>query len=96
MVMEWRDIASAPKDGTMILLWEDRDRVSSVSTDRPPMPPYVGGWRDGDWYYCLAGWLRTYDDYFGDSLSPTHWMPLPAPPTDCAPQGFVRPEVMEE
>lgn len=60
----WRDIATAPKDGTSILVWAD-------GYDRPEVVRWavrrgVGGWLGGD--------NSIFDD------TPTHWMPLPQPP----------------
>ena len=70
----WRDIESAPKDGTYILLAGPsgykgtplRVEVCRYDTEFRPLQPWV--------------------DYAGDSFLdsgdyPTHWMPLPAPPS---------------
>lgn len=62
---EWRDIATAPRDGTWVLI---------AAVDLHP---------------CDAQWAR---DDFGDnegwfdaagffSTQPTHWQPLPEPPS---------------
>lgn len=66
----WRGIASAPKDGTWVILghreWlsaaEGRFDVFDGSEDDGLIPCWYGG--DGD----------NFDP------QPTHWMPLPAPP----------------
>lgn len=75
----WQDIASAPRDGTRVLLWmEPTPDPRYVSNDpaQPVMASYViwsdamkrEGMRDGwSWY----GPVRCH---------PTHWRPLPAPP----------------
>lgn len=64
---EWMPIETAPKDGTPILVW------------------------NGD-YLSMSFWNKTYKQWpdltdqgseenaFDDA--PTHWMPLPEPPTD--------------
>lgn len=73
----WRDIASAPKDGTRIMLaWKHgvvmarwRDEAAYAKCERRP------GWEVDD---CEG------DCWFSFSLepdAPTHWQPLPAPPT---------------
>lgn len=74
---EWQPIETAPKDGTVVLLFVPE----STDTD---------GVRVGFFSYWAA-----YGDWYGDesashSLSnlygkPTHWMPLPAPPTSQQP-----------
>lgn len=63
---EWRDIATAPKDGTMIDVHM----------------PGVGRVTDVFWAWTL--WHRDGDDL--PDLKPTHWMPLPQPPTEDAPR----------
>lgn len=72
----WRDIASAPKDGTWVLLCQDQmvaiaKRVSDVGeTLIASKKPY---WEKYDHsYWDVYGAEGIYD--------PTHWMPLPAPP----------------
>lgn len=75
---EWRDIESAPKDGTVILAKNDcmEQPVEARWGDYYPSyggPPQVTWtvWRDLDEYPCIPR---------GALLVPTHWMPLPAPP----------------
>jgi hypothetical protein len=69
----WQDIASAPKDGTPILIWQ------------PSSQKHV--WADGvdDQRYAIGYW-RTWEPGGGwgnrndSTVVPTHWQPLPAPP----------------
>lgn len=75
--MLWRPIETAPKDGTQLMLWCP-DRAA----------PMFGSFRVDE---GLSGndeplWLdNSYDDfscgYASCPLKPTHWMPLPAPPS---------------
>ncbi len=69
----WRDIASAPKDGTKVLL----GRFTTV------LPAERNGHIDVDWYRLptdnrgYVGW-----GHFNPGSWPaTHWQPLPPPPT---------------
>jgi hypothetical protein len=72
----WRQIATAPKDGTYLLLWEQ------YSTN-----PFVGCWAFGAWTVshehvdAEGGWdgANVVDSISQERI--THWMPLPAPPT---------------
>lgn len=73
----WRDIASAPKDGSEVLLLE---------------PAHLSG-RTGRWHISQASWLSDKRYAAGGCwiegmwvVQPTHWQPLPpAPPsTDAA------------
>lgn len=71
---EWQPIETAPKDGTLLLLWEQYESE-----------PFIGSW-----YAFRSEWeaSRTYYDTDGNACvvdrvySPdvTHWMPLPAAP----------------
>jgi len=70
---DWRDIATAPKDGTNILV-TDGSQIAVMY--------WVKGDRPGDWRW--QGWLLAAMDY-GDSGKDhmdelTHWQPLPALP----------------
>ena len=70
----WRDIATAPKDGSCLLLWEQYSDA-----------PFVGYWSDGSWSVshehvdAEGGWegANVVDAL---SMPITHWMPLPAAP----------------
>lgn len=62
----WRDIASAPKDGTRFDVW---------------VPSETGGYRVADLHFNTQG-LLTRDGIIGKDLArwPTYWRPLPAAP----------------
>ena len=76
--MDWQPIESAPKDGTPVLLFD------------PVFQRHIGSFVE-EWYkteyvpehrtYTRQKWVcwsnRTNLDF-----KPTHWMPLPEPPTD--------------
>lgn len=65
----WSTIETAPKDGTMILGYEQ----NGIQT---PMPmQWVKQYGQHAWDMEERWW-----DYFGiDYWNPTHWMPLPEP-----------------
>ncbi len=62
--MEWKDISTAPKDGSLILLCHYAN-----------YGPFSGKFVDGDWYA-----LCDLEDATGITSRPTHWMPLPDAP----------------
>lgn len=65
MASSWQPIETAPKDGTEILAWQKGEGAFVVF-----------------WYSRLFNWKWTTHDLGGDeNLYPSHWMPLPAPPT---------------
>lgn len=73
---QWQDIATAPKDGRMILVypsstWTDDTELDYEVTYWDDQASYVGGTFVGAWHQ-----FRHPDDYTG----PTHWRPLPSPP----------------
>ena len=64
---EWRDISTAPKDGTAILAYWSP--VVEGAADAMDIALWAdGGWRDPDDIEALYG-------------TPTHWMPLPPAPS---------------
>lgn len=82
----WSHINTAPRDGTEILLfcpglncWQ---RCMSGDV-------IIGAWRDdpmqAGWYSdsssSMEGYESTGDYIVHDPVSPTHWMPLPPPPS---------------
>ena len=62
----WRDIATAPKDGTTILAYWDVGAIPECSV-------HASKFHKGQWY-------EPNEDY--PQSNPTHWMPLPEPPRD--------------
>lgn len=68
----WQPIETAPRDGTMIIgLWPDG--FSKSGRRIVDLTRYVSDqWEHG--YYCTGEGSYRYE-------APTHWQPLPSPPT---------------
>ena len=62
----WQPIETAPRDGTIVLLWDGR-KITTASYD----PDYGGSW---DLVVC--GDYAESSEFYGA----THWHTLPAPP----------------
>ena len=75
---QWQDIATAPRDGTKVLL---RGLWAGEVSDIAEMESMEIG------FYCKGGdypgfdWCATGGDMYRVWCKPTHWMPLPSPPT---------------
>jgi hypothetical protein len=73
--MEWQPIETAPKDGVIFIALS----IKGVSRCRWIIVDY-DEWRGRNFY-----WWDDPDENFmfedGPHDAPTHWMPLPAPPT---------------
>lgn len=68
---EWQPIETAPKDGTKVLLWEAGHA------------PYVGSRDDqDDEWWTDEDWANDAARCFPPRCNPSHWMPLPPPPTN--------------
>lgn len=61
---QWRDMATAPKDGTPVLLWWPYWDKHAI----------VGTYDEGAWH---NEWALHHDD---EAHGPMGWLPLPAPP----------------
>ena len=76
--MDWQPIETAPRDGTPILIFDptksSHDQIDGLRFDDARYA--IGYWRvwkeNGEWM-----WGNRNSAY----NSPTHWMPLPDPPT---------------
>jgi hypothetical protein len=71
----WRDIKSAPKDGTTIIIWS-RWQSEPVTAACGSRGKWIARW-DGSTVISSQG--DTWTDYAKPD-PPTHWRPLPAPP----------------
>lgn len=82
--MEWQPISTAPKDGTEVIVIHHTDYGDGImpTTDGPFTASFVrGAWRsswDNEEVVEYMDWGGT--DY-KSIMAPTHWMPLPSPPT---------------
>lgn len=76
----WRDIESAPKDGTRIMVWADGfewPEVVFYEFYDPADAEEFG--ENGYWRYADDLLTEVTDDCGAEDW--THWMPLPPPPT---------------
>lgn len=64
MTDEWQDIATAPRDGTRVLLW--------------PTDVYGKPATSGSYASAHSKWFEACDGI--SVLHPTKWMPMPEPP----------------
>lgn len=67
--MEWQPIETAPKDGTPILIYDP------PFNDFLSYEIYVCSWDD-----YKAAWIEYSGECYAQ-YQPTHWMPLPLPPS---------------
>lgn len=76
---EWRDIATAPKDGTEILGY---GRVAGEISGEGWEVRTVILWEfDGESDFTGYNWRVAQTDGYALWMKATHWMPLPSPPT---------------
>lgn len=98
----WKDIASAPKDGSTIILWAEVDGGNRGAAYGPVMAAWVKGCTPGSDDLDIGfgedgGWLVSFTDgCIASAERPTHWMPkpsapnaTPAPAVDAVPAGEV-------
>jgi hypothetical protein len=70
-VSQWQPIETAPKDGSMIVVFSPEFYEAELEPLDQMDWFCVVRWNDGEWRY--AGGEYTFDNV-------THWMPLPDPP----------------
>ena len=81
--MEWQPIETAPKDGTPILCVRGHCQPVVAWFETFPEPLLDGDqtkwrWREAGDFVSDNSWR---EDWHGTLYEPTHWMPLPAPPS---------------
>lgn len=81
--MDWQPIETAPKDGTLVWVWDGRDaftayyKQSKYAIFTGWFVPNNGDYNDGGYgkdYKCCDEYNHQYNN------APTHWMPLPELP----------------
>jgi hypothetical protein len=78
---QWQPIETAPKDGTNIDIWIGRERRTDVRWRMSQDSPNRVWWCElafDDWKDRWI-WSNLAQEF---SVSPTHWMPMPSPPTE--------------
>jgi len=80
----WRDIESAPKDGTWIFIYRDNwhGAIKAKWGEIDGVDELFTGWVFQDEFLCIgcAEGCLGYNEDIEDGYMPTHWMPLPEPP----------------
>jgi hypothetical protein len=81
-VAEWRDIETAPKDGTQILACAQLSENLTAQGHVPDIS--IVKWDRDDWVAMADGYhaIKSQGDCWTTYHEPyvTHWMPLPEPP----------------
>ena len=74
-VTGWQPIETAPKDQSVLLYGKSDDTFTSeVSFPHPVV--FSGYWCSLDGAWCTTG-----SSWVGPFMKPTHWQPLPEPPS---------------
>ena len=83
--MKWKPIETAPKDGTKILVYGlFAGEIIGTSGEQTIG---VAFWDGGRSDYVNFHWKAANTDAYAGWWRPTHWMPLPDPPTTNTPAG---------
>lgn len=80
----WKPIETAPKDGTVVDLHDGEPRWTDCYWGLPEhCCGEAGQYCDSDWHRLKPGWVDSARNEMLDDTGdpPTHWRPLPAPPS---------------
>jgi len=78
--MEWQPIETAPRDGTLVLLYGPCEWDKYVTKDSPKII-IVGFYDEYDYSEDSPfAWLSYTSNPYQDRILATHWLPLPNPP----------------
>ncbi len=88
--MNWQPIATAPKDGTEVLLWTPEGVDVGEWTEQwgpcPDDPGNDGGWIGAKHAQPGCTGVRRESHYWREAVAqPTHWMPIPEAPWQADP-----------
>jgi hypothetical protein len=75
---EWQPIETAPKDGTLVLLYGPCGWDTNVDEYDDKMVR-VGSYEE---FFDKYVWLSDTANPYQDRILATHWMPLPNPPKE--------------
>lgn len=74
---EWRDIESAPKDGTPFLAFAEREGWKGT-----PRTVCCAWYKEARKFYIYGAGPTKHSEQWLDQCSPTHWKPLTPPETE--------------
>jgi hypothetical protein len=79
---DWQPIATAPKDGSDVLLWADTRAATDLAFYLQTGGKHFAGVQIGYWEDAVAHPMQTEQAGWRLPMvgEPTHWMPLPEPP----------------
>lgn len=75
-VDEWRDMASAPRDGTMVRLLVEFEEHSTEDADQAPTIGANNFDHDGEDRWQFAGWCWSHDHFVEGKGVPVGWLPM--------------------
>ena len=82
-MMDWQPIETAPRDGRDLLLWTDTRHSADLAGYLATGGEHFAEVQLGFWEDAVDSPMRTERAGWRAPRigEPTHWMPLPAPPT---------------
>lgn len=82
----WRDMATAPRDGTLVRLLVEFTEHATEDADQAPTIGANNFDNDGEDRWQFAGWCWSHDHFTEGKGTPIGWLPLLEEPRRIAPQ----------